>query len=151
VQISVTTRVSILTAIAAFAAGCSPPPAGAPGSGASPDAGTQASSASLGDTLRIPLGRSASTDNGRLVLRFVSRGTDSRCPANVVCVWMGDAPVRIAARAGNTSTERELHTGLEPRSLTLGGYLVSVVGLLPYPGTTATESVPVVLLMVERQ
>jgi hypothetical protein len=146
-----TTRISILPALAALAVGCSSPPAGAPGSAAAPDAGSQVISASVGDTLRIPVGRSASVDNGRLVLRFVSRGADSRCPANVVCVWMGDAQVRIAARAGNASTERDLHTGLEPRSLTVGGYLVRVVGLLPYPGTTTGDAVPVVLLMVERQ
>lgn len=92
-------------------------------------------------------------DAGRLVLTFVSRGTDSRCPAHVVCVWMGDAAVRIGARAGNTSVERELHTGLDPHSLTVNGYVVTVVGLLPYPGTETPErpsATPTVLLRVTR-
>jgi hypothetical protein len=105
--------------------------------------------ASLDDTLHIQLGRSASVDGGRLVLTFVSRGADSRCPANVVCVWMGDALVRIAARIGSTSLERELHTGLEPHSLNVNGYVVTVVGLLPYPGTGVTGT-PTVLLRVTR-
>lgn len=144
----------LLGAAVAVAAACSSPPAAAPGSsGAPPDAGAQTRSASLDDTLHIQLGRSAPVDGGRLVLTFVSRGADSRCPANVVCVWMGDAAVRIAARTGNTSVERELHTGIEPHSLAVNGYVVTVVGLLPYPGTAAAEApsaAPTVLVRVTR-
>jgi hypothetical protein len=154
VQFSATTRSGILSAAVAIAAACSSPPAAAPGSGgASPDVGAQTRSAALGDTLHIQLGRSVPVDRGRLVLTFVARGTDSRCPANVVCVWMGDAVVRIAARAGNTSVERQLHTGIEPHSLAINGYVVTVVGLLPYPGTAAPQAppaAPVVLLRVTR-
>jgi hypothetical protein len=103
--------------------------------------------------LQIALGRRASVDGGRLVLTFVARGADSRCPANVVCVWMGDAAVRVAARVANTSVERELHTGIEPHSFTVNGYVVTVVGLLPYPGTPSADvpgATPTVLLHVSR-
>src|SRR5687767_3795552 len=128
-HVSAMTKSRILGAAVAIVAACSSPPAGGPGSGnASPDAGAQTRGASLGDTVHIQLGRSASVDDGRLVLTFVSRGTDSRCPANVVCVWMGDASVRIAVRTRTTSVEREVHTGIEPHSLTVGGYVVTVVG-----------------------
>jgi hypothetical protein len=103
--------------------------------------------------VHIELGRSASVDGARLILTFVSRGADSRCPANAVCVWMGDVPVRIAARVGRTSVERELHTGIEPHSLTIDRYVVTVVGVLPYPGTEtpdAPRATPTVLLRVTR-
>jgi hypothetical protein len=147
-------RSAIVSAVVVIAAACSTPAVGAPvPGGASPDAGTDSGAASLGDTLHIQLGRTASVDGGRLVLTFVSRGTDSRCPANVVCVWMGDVSVRIAARTGKTSVDRELHTGIEPHSLTVNGYVVMLVGLLPYPGTAAPEAPPpatTVLLYVTR-
>jgi hypothetical protein len=154
VQISATTRSGIVSAAVAIAAACSSPPAAAPGSGASPDVSTQTRNGSVGDTLHVPLGRSASVDGGRLVVTFVSRGPDSRCPANVVCVWMGDAAVRIGARIGNTSVERDLHTGVEPHGLSIDGYLVTVVGMLPYPGTEAAEApnaAPTVLVQVTRR
>lgn len=128
---------SVLTAAVAFAIACSSPPAGAPS-----EAATQAKSAALGDTVHIELGRSASFDNGRLLLTFLSRGTDSRCPANVVCVWMGDVPVRLGVRAGRGAVEVELHTGIDPRSFTLGDYVVTLVGMLPYPGTEAPNAPP---------
>jgi hypothetical protein len=127
-------------------------PAPVPGSGALPDPQAPARSAALGDTVRIRLGRSASVDRGRLRLTFVSHGPDSRCPANAVCVWMGDVAVRVAARLARLSVERELHTGLEPRSLTIDRYLVTLIGLLPYPGTEVEGgpvTVPTALLTVE--
>ena len=121
-------------AMVALAVACSNTPS--PGGGSTPaDGGPQVQSGSLGDTLHIPLGRSVSVDGGRLIVTFVAHGTDSRCPANVVCVWMGDIPVRILARSGNMTVERELHTGFEPRALTAGPYVVRVSGVLPYPGT----------------
>jgi hypothetical protein len=138
----------------ALAAACSAPPAGAPGSGgASPDPSAQTRTTALGDTVHIELGRSASVDRGRLVLTFLSRGADSRCPANAVCVWMGDVAVRIAARGGNASTERELHTGVGPDAFTVNGYVVTLVGVLPYPGTelpNVPPATPTVLLSVTR-
>lgn len=135
-------------AIATLAAACSNPPAGAPGaSGTSPDA-SETRSAAIGDTIHLRIGRTASVDNGRLLLTFRSHGTDSRCPATAVCVWQGDVSVRIGARAGNSAAEAELHTGLEPHTLTIDRYLVKVVGMLPYPGTTPTDPTPMALLVV---
>jgi hypothetical protein len=150
----VTTRSKILSAAVVLVAGCSSPPAAVPGSRtAARDASTQTPSAALGDTVRIELGKTASVDDGRLTLRFISRGPDSRCPATVVCVWMGDIGVRLGARVDDSSLERELHTGIEPRSFTTSGYTVSLVGVLPYPGTSAAEgpaSTPMVLVVVSR-
>ena len=132
----------------AIGGACTSPSAAAPGASASPDPGAQ-TRAPLGDTVHVQLGRSASVDAGRLVLTFLSHGTDSRCAANVVCVWAGDVPVRIAARTGRTSAEVELHTGLEPHSLTVDGYVVTLVGFLPYPGTN-DRSAPTAVLRVGR-
>jgi hypothetical protein len=150
----VTARSTILSVLVIFVAACSSPPVAAPGSSAvARDATTQTRSAALGDTVQIGLGKSASIDEGRLAVRFVSRGPDSRCPATVVCVWMGDVAVRVEARVGNSSLERELHTGIEPRSFTTSGYTVSLVGVLPYPGTAAAEdpaSRAAVLVVVSR-
>ncbi len=145
-------RIRILSLAVALMTACSNPPA--TGSvGAPPDVSTDARSAALGDTLEIVLGRSVSVDRSRLVLTFRSHGADSRCPANVTCVWMGDVPVRIAARSGATSADVELHTGIEPRTLTVGPYIVKLVGMLPYPGTTpeGQQTTPTAVLVVARQ
>ncbi len=155
VHLFVMRKTLLVGAAIAVAAACSSPPAAAPGSaGASPDPTSDSRSVPLDDTLYVALGQSASADRGRLVLRFDARLGDSRCPANVVCVWMGDAAVRIAARAGRTTVERDLHPGIEPHSLSVDRYTVTVVGLTPYPGTEAAEKpavTPTVILRVERR
>ena len=140
----------VLAATLALATACSSAPAAAPGSGgAAPDAAGDSRSGPLDDTVHVQLGQTAKADNGRLILGFAARLSDSRCPANVVCVWMGDAAVRVTARVGRTSVERELHTGIEPHSLSVDRYVVTVVGLTPYPGTDAAGP-PTVVLRVTR-
>lgn len=81
-------------------------------------------------------GESASLDGGALVITFVEVAADSRCPADVVCVWQGDAAMvfqlssrvlRIAARLDT------LHTGVDPRTGSYAGYSIAVTELAPYP------------------
>jgi hypothetical protein len=112
-----------------------------------PAVGASSQGAPLVDTLRVELGKSAAAAGGRLVATFAAQLGDSRCPANATCVWMGDAAVRIVARVGRTSVDRVVHTGVEPRNLTVDRYTIAVVGLLPYPGT-GVKGTPTVLLEV---
>jgi hypothetical protein len=151
-RFSLRSRAGLGSLAVALAGACSSPPA-ASSAGAAPDAGAESRGTAVDDTLHVQLGRSATADRGRLTLTFLARLSDSRCPANAVCVWMGDAAVRVAARVGGTSVERELHTGVEPHSLSIDRYTVTVVGLLPYPGTAAAEApsvVPTAVLRVVR-
>ena len=67
-----------------------------------------------------------------LSVRFVSVIGDSRCPINAVCVWGGDAIVRIHVAAGTGRGDRDLHTGtMEP--VTFDDVQVRLVELTPYP------------------
>ena len=66
-----------------------------------------------------------------LRLRFEEVLEDSRCPADVMCVWAGNARVRLIAEAGTDPTELLLNTGLEPRALPANGYLVTLETVQP--------------------
>ena len=112
--------------------------------------GTEQRAASIDDTLRIPLGAARSTDGGAVTVRFDKRIADSRCPANAVCVWMGDAHVQIRATAAGRDTTAELHTALEPKLLRIGEHALSLVTLLPYPGTGDDAAAPSVWVRVTR-
>lgn len=140
----------VLSTVLTLAAACSSSPAAAPGSsGVPPEAPAESRGGPVDDTLQVELGRTATADGGRVAVTFVARLSDSRCPANVMCVWMGDAAVRISARAGRTAVERELHTGIEPHSLSVDRYTITVVGLTPYPGTGGGGT-PTAILRVQR-
>jgi hypothetical protein len=75
-----------------------------------------------------------SVQSGPLRVTFKSVGDDSRCPADVVCVWEGDAQVRVDVREESGETvSRELHTSgnVGSSSIEHGGFTIALVRLSP--------------------
>jgi hypothetical protein len=69
-----------------------------------------------------------------LRLGFTGVAADSRCPASVVCPWVGDGAAEIAYGIGmGPSHPDTLHTSLDPKERVFGGYLIRLVDLQPYP------------------
>lgn len=63
---------------------------------------------------------------------FVSVLYDYRCPEDATCGWPGSATVGLRITLGSgPGAVFLLNTGVEPRSLALGDYLISVLGLSP--------------------
>jgi hypothetical protein len=59
---------------------------------------------------------------------------DSRCPANVQCFWAGDAAVYFTVKPlGKPASELELHTGLSPKRVSVGGYSLAISEIFPTP------------------
>jgi hypothetical protein len=70
---------------------------------------------------------------GALQVRFVSVAGDSRCPIDVLCVWAGDAIVRVElSEPPGTAVPHDLHT-LNLQPAVHGGYQVDLVRLDPLP------------------
>jgi len=70
---------------------------------------------------------------------FLEVREDSRCPLGVMCIWAGNAVVRVGLRLGMGPTSPyDLNTTVNPKSVIFGGYRVTVVGLAPLalPGAT---------------
>ena len=107
----------------------------------------------LGDTVRIAVTRSALFDGGALRVTFVAKESESRCPANAMCVQMGDASALVRLEGAGRSVDRSLHTSVEPRGAAHAGYRVRLVNLEPYPGTELPEArvVPVAVVVVTRE
>jgi hypothetical protein len=115
-------------------------------------AGPASTSETRGDTLSIGLGQSAFADGGRVEIKFDSRVADSRCPANAVCVWQGDAHARIATRvAGGAAVTSDLHSTLAPLKVTVDRYSISMIGMTPYPGAGRDGDTPVLIVRVAGQ
>ncbi len=67
---------------------------------------------------------------GKGMLRFDRLTGDSRCRPDVQCVWAGDAEVRFDWTPNDGETEGfSLHTGTEPRSRALAGYVLELKSL----------------------
>jgi hypothetical protein len=65
-------------------------------------------------------------------LRFIGVPADSRCPGDAICVWAGDATVRVEVNSNRSIAERELHTASN-QPVFHDGLTISLVSLDPYP------------------
>lgn len=79
-------------------------------------------------------GQEAHIQGTPVSVRFLSVAEDSRCPSDVVCVWAGNAVVRLAITSTQSSSiEAALNTTLDPKNVTFGGYTIRLIDLKPVP------------------
>jgi hypothetical protein len=84
----------------------------------------------LNERFTLAPGEVAAVDGTSLRVQFVRVAGDSRCPADVVCIQMGDASVEILANGA----PYDLHTSVPQRSsVTVDGVEIELVELQPYP------------------
>lgn len=97
-----------------------------------------AQTARVGREFELRAGRAVTLDGGGLRVRFARVASDSRCPADVNCVWAGNAEVlvevggrgRRGRRTLRLSTDAGARGASEGR---FGRYVVRLVGLSPQP------------------
>ena len=91
------------------------------------------------DSVKVRVGQVIVVDGIRV--HFTSVESDSRCAADVVCVWAGDAVANFAValdcECRAAAVALALHVNLEPRSGTAYGHRVEIRGLQPYPNSTS--------------
>ena len=86
-----------------------------------------------GQEFELAIGQSARLTGPIATIAFVSVPEDARCPSNalVLCVWAGNARVRLqVVQSGRTDT-LELNTGIDPKEGSIGTLLVRLNALSP--------------------
>jgi hypothetical protein len=79
-------------------------------------------------------GEAAAIDRAGLRLQFMRVIGDSRCPADAICVWIGDATVLVRVFVGTQTSDYDLHTNNSLQStVDIGGVRIALVQLQPYP------------------
>jgi hypothetical protein len=93
------------------------------------------SSAAPQETIRLRVGESAFAGHRTLALGFEAVTADSRCAKGVVCIWEGDATVRLWLQHGSDAREvRELHTSTRaPDAADYAGWNIHLLRLDPAP------------------
>jgi hypothetical protein len=88
-----------------------------------------------GQEFQLRPGMSVTVEGTDLGLRFDVVASDSRCPADAVCVALGDAEaVFTISEAGRPATSVTLHTRPgEGQQATVGGFSFVLTRLDPYP------------------
>lgn len=112
-----------------------------------PVASVSIQEAPLGEPFTLKLGAAATVDGGKLVIAFERIVEDSRCPADVMCAWSGQAIVALQVAIGDEMQTVELggftdydgvlrpqRPGLETTpSAEVGGYTIELLTVMPYP------------------
>jgi len=118
---------------------------------------TDVAYAEMDELFTLELGASTVVDG--LVVRFDHITEDSRCPADVDCVWEGRATISLSLIAGDTVDGVQLSipgfvdADSEPQPLqsaVVNGYTFTILQLDPYPGQDGVdaEMTPMVTLVV---
>jgi hypothetical protein len=95
--------------------------------------------AEVGLPVTLKVGEDASFVGTDLLVRFVAVAGDSRCSSNslILCVWEGDGAVIVQVRRDPVFVITDtLHTTLDSKTLEVGGFVLELLQLDPYPETT---------------
>ena len=94
----------------------------------------------LGQPFELALGATARVPDSPHSVTFEAVPQDSRCPAGAMCVWAGEATVRLRVISAGEDVRVTLSDSRVPRSAVVGALeieLLSVLGGRAAPGDTA--------------
>lgn len=97
----------------------------------------QAVSPGPGEPFTLRVDQTVEVEGTGLSIRLLAVLDDSRCPADVTCVWAGDAVVAVEVALGGERRAYGLHvnpgTATGPGEADVGAYRVVLLGLAPAP------------------
>lgn len=87
--------------------------------------------AQSGESAAIKLGDSAEFAASKISIKFLRVIEDSRCPADVNCIWAGNAMIEIEASKGSQKSTLILNTNGNETEAKFEGYTIKLAGLEP--------------------
>ncbi|HEX6562438.1 MAG TPA: hypothetical protein VF016_10485, partial [Nitrososphaera sp.] len=58
--------------------------------------------AELDKPFKLKIGQRAALDSEKITISLLNVTEDSRCPSDVVCIWQGQASIRVSAEVNGT-------------------------------------------------
>ena len=87
-----------------------------------------------GVAFSLPLGKTAVVNGNNARISFNKVTDDSRCPADVVCIWAGDAKIQLTVARNGSPAETRIISITSPNNEVVSGDLrIRFVGLAPAP------------------
>ncbi len=113
-----------------------------------------AAAAAQAEDLTIRAGQKGHAAHGKVEIKFISVIEDSRCPVGTVCVWAGNARVKVEVVYRHRSRKTiELNTTVEPHDVEIEGYRIRLVDVSPKPGENKRggKARPTIRLSISRR
>lgn len=92
------------------------------------------------EQLVLKNGEQKTTKTGRVTIKFLELSEDSRCPADVNCVWAGVARITVRLSKNGKSADFELNTNQTDKPAVFRGLSVALKDLKPRQSTTSKYS-----------
>lgn len=95
----------------------------------------------LGEQFQLKLNQTVSIESENIMVRFVKVVEDSRCPADVVCVWEGQVKILVDVNRDQDHTNSFNLTSRAGESFNIevfDGYSMSLLKVEPYPESSKT-------------
>jgi hypothetical protein len=87
----------------------------------------------LDQRVTLARGETGVLEGSSVRIQFVGVTTDSRCPADAVCIQAGEAVTQFRTTDGGNTADYELSTNPSRASVTQRGLRITLVELQPYP------------------
>lgn len=94
------------------------------------------------ESISVDLGDSGTLAKSKLVIKFVKVIEDSRCPADVNCIWAGNAKIEVVVSKGSRSETFTLNTNSADTSAKFANYLIKFTDLKPERTTDGADTKP---------
>jgi len=91
---------------------------------------TAAAAAQTSDTVTVRPGQQKTASHSRIRVKFISVTEDSRCPADVACVWAGNAKIQVKVSDRNGSKIIVMNT-MGQSGDQFGSYAITLNELTP--------------------
>jgi hypothetical protein len=144
---------AVLLVLGIGMSGCTPPAGDGAAVPPSPDSSQPLPSARpavLGQEVALMPAQATRLQGEPLEVSFLRVVEDSRCPRGAQCVRAGEAKVELMLTVQDRVENGILSTAAEPRSVSLGPYVVHLVRLDPLPTTEGPPSRYTATLRVEK-
>ena len=80
----------------------------------------------------LSTGEMVQVEGGMGYIKFIKVLQDSRCPVNVTCVWAGNVKIELEIMGSDRKKfSISLNTGIEPNTVSLQGYVLQLISILP--------------------
>ena len=87
-----------------------------------------------GVAFSLPVGKTAVINGSGTRIRFDAVRNDSRCPADVTCIWAGDAEVVVTISRNGSPDDTRILSFIPPKNETTSGELrIRLADLAPVP------------------
>ena len=101
--------------------------------------GSSFASAKVPEQITLKAGQQKTAKTGRITVKFLELIEDSRCPADVNCVWAGIAKIKVQLSKNGKKSVVELNTQNE-KSTVFQGHTLTLKDLQPRQTSTSKYS-----------